>query len=55
MIEKARQELYKAQDRYDKSKREVERVNSGYAQKEFGFATQALQKAEQKIEGLKKS
>ena len=54
-IEKAKRELYYAQDNYDKSKREVERVRNGFAEKNLSRAEMALRQAEQKIEELKKS
>lgn len=46
-------ELYKAQDTYDKSKREVERIKNGDAERRFKKAEIALRQAEDKVVELK--
>lgn len=45
----AQMELYKAQDTYDKSKREVERIKNGDAERRFKKAEIALRQAEDKV------
>ena len=53
-LEKAKSELYLAQDIFDKSKREVERIKNGDAERRFKKAEAALRQAEDKVVELKK-
>lgn len=51
-IEKVKYELFRAQHDYDNAKREVERINGGYAQRAFDLAQINMLKLENQLKEL---